>query len=124
MDSTNGNIETLTLSLDIDYSGNFQLSVDTKMKFGKTAFLSIKGLFDFKIYGNFLAQQKNFIIAKLRHIYHRKFLKIEKKKHNSNFRIESFLSLFNHLSITIFYKIVKIVFFPNFTNFLFENESF
>ncbi|XP_044730978.1 PDZ domain-containing protein 8 [Chrysoperla carnea] len=42
MDSTNGNIETLTLSLDIDYSGNFQLSVDTKMKFGKTAFLSIK----------------------------------------------------------------------------------
>lgn len=43
MDSCNEFIETMSLSLDIDYSGNFQLSVDTKMKFGKTAFLSITG---------------------------------------------------------------------------------
>lgn len=37
-----GYIETLSICLDIDYSGNFLLCVDGKMKFGKSAFLSIK----------------------------------------------------------------------------------
>lgn len=44
LDKKEGHIETLNLCLDLDYSGNFLLSVDARMKFGKTAYLSIKGL--------------------------------------------------------------------------------
>lgn len=32
-----------SLSINLDYTGNFLLSVNCKMKFGKTAYLSIKG---------------------------------------------------------------------------------
>lgn len=38
-----GHIDTLDICVDLDYNGNFSLSVDAKMKFGKTAYLSIKG---------------------------------------------------------------------------------
>lgn len=44
LDEKEGHIETLNLCLNLDYSGNFLLSVDAKMKFGKTAYLSIRGL--------------------------------------------------------------------------------
>lgn len=43
LDKKEGHIETLNLCLNLDYSGNFLLSVDAKMKFGKTAYLSIRG---------------------------------------------------------------------------------
>ncbi|XP_056649071.1 PDZ domain-containing protein 8 isoform X1 [Diorhabda sublineata] len=42
LDKREGYIETVSLCLDLDYTGNFLLSVDAKMKFGKTAYLSIK----------------------------------------------------------------------------------
>ncbi|XP_018322505.1 PDZ domain-containing protein 8 isoform X2 [Agrilus planipennis] len=42
LDKSEGNIETLTLTVDVDYRGNFSLSVNARMKFGKTAYLSIK----------------------------------------------------------------------------------
>lgn len=44
LDKSSGHIETLNLFINLEYSGNFLLSVDGKMKFGKTAYLSIKGL--------------------------------------------------------------------------------
>lgn len=44
LDKNNGHIETLNLCINLEYSGNFLLSVDGKMKFGKTAYLSIKGI--------------------------------------------------------------------------------
>lgn len=44
LDKSEGHIDTLSLCLNIDYSGNFLLSIDAKMKFGKTAYLSIKGI--------------------------------------------------------------------------------
>lgn len=43
LDKKEGYIETLSLCLDLDYTGNFLLSIDAKMKFGKTAYFSIKG---------------------------------------------------------------------------------
>jgi hypothetical protein len=43
LDKKEGHIDTVSLCLDLDYEGNFLLSVDAKMKFGKTAYLSIKG---------------------------------------------------------------------------------
>ncbi|KAJ8936902.1 hypothetical protein NQ318_010929 [Aromia moschata] len=42
LDKKEGYIETVSLCLNLDYTGNFLLSVDAKMKFGKTAYLSIK----------------------------------------------------------------------------------
>ncbi|XP_068910314.1 PDZ domain-containing protein 8 [Tenebrio molitor] len=42
LDKKEGHIDTVSLCLDLDYEGNFLLSVDAKMKFGKTAYLSIK----------------------------------------------------------------------------------
>lgn len=43
LDKKEGYIETVSLCLKLDYTGNFLLSVDAKMKFGRTAYLSIKG---------------------------------------------------------------------------------
>lgn len=43
LDNKEGHIDTVSLCLDLDYTGSFLLSVDAKMKFGKTAYLSIKG---------------------------------------------------------------------------------
>lgn len=37
-----GLLETLDLSLDLCYSGNFQMSIDVKMLLGKTAYLSLQ----------------------------------------------------------------------------------
>ncbi|KAL3280381.1 hypothetical protein HHI36_017868 [Cryptolaemus montrouzieri] len=42
LDKKEEHIETISLCLNIDYSGNFLLCIDGKMKFGKAAFLSIK----------------------------------------------------------------------------------
>nr|XP_023021028.1 PDZ domain-containing protein 8 [Leptinotarsa decemlineata] len=42
LDKKEGYIETVSLSLNVDYTGNFMLSIDGRMKFGKTAYLSIK----------------------------------------------------------------------------------
>lgn len=42
LDKNEGHIDTLSLCVKLDYSGNFLISVDAKMKFGKTAYLSIK----------------------------------------------------------------------------------
>ncbi|KAK9712548.1 Peptidase family M50 [Popillia japonica] len=42
LDKVDGHIDTLNISVNLDYTGNFLLSVDAKMKFGKTAYLSIK----------------------------------------------------------------------------------
>nr|CAI5826053.1 unnamed protein product [Callosobruchus analis] len=42
LDKKEGYIETVSLCLDLEYTGNFLLSIDAKMKFGKTAYLSIK----------------------------------------------------------------------------------
>lgn len=50
LDKKEGYIDTVSLCLDLDYSGNFLLSVDAKMKFGKTAYLSIKGNKKFLIF--------------------------------------------------------------------------
>lgn len=47
LDKKEGYIETVSLCLDVDYTGNFLLSIDAKMKFGKTAYLSIKGNFQY-----------------------------------------------------------------------------
>lgn len=44
LDKNEGHIDTLNLCLKLDYTGNFLMSVDAHMKFGKTAYLSIKGL--------------------------------------------------------------------------------
>lgn len=44
LDKKEGYIETVSLCLDLDYTGNFLLSIDAKMKFGKTAYFSIKGI--------------------------------------------------------------------------------
>lgn len=43
LDKTHGYIDVLNLCVQLEYSGNFLLSVDAKMKFGKTAYLSITG---------------------------------------------------------------------------------
>lgn len=43
-DKQRDHIEVLNLCVQLDYSGNFLLSIDAKMKFGKTAYLSIKGI--------------------------------------------------------------------------------
>lgn len=42
-----GLLETLDLSLDLHYSGNFQLSIDVKMLLGKTAYLALQGILIF-----------------------------------------------------------------------------
>lgn len=44
LDKKEEHIEVLSLALDLDYTGNFLLCIDAKMKFSKTAYLSIKGL--------------------------------------------------------------------------------
>lgn len=49
LDKSEGFIDTLNLFLNLDYTGNFSLSVDAKMKFGKTAYLAIKGNHMFKL---------------------------------------------------------------------------
>lgn len=43
LDKKEGHIDTISLCLNLDYTGNFLLSIDARMKFGKTAYLSIKG---------------------------------------------------------------------------------
>lgn len=45
LDKTHGHIDVLNLCVQLDYTGHFLLSIDAKMKFGKTAYLSIKGKF-------------------------------------------------------------------------------
>ncbi|XP_018569402.1 PDZ domain-containing protein 8 [Anoplophora glabripennis] len=42
LDKKEGHIDTISLCLNLDYTGNFLLSVDARMKFGKAAYLSIK----------------------------------------------------------------------------------
>lgn len=42
LDKKDEHIESVSLCLNLDYTGNFLLSVEAKMKFGKTAYLSIK----------------------------------------------------------------------------------
>ncbi|ENN72665.1 hypothetical protein YQE_10763, partial [Dendroctonus ponderosae] len=42
LDEKEEHIEVLNLGLNVDYSGNFLLCIDAKMKFSKTAYLSIK----------------------------------------------------------------------------------
>ncbi len=39
-----GLLETLDLSLDLHYSGNFQMSIDVKMLLSKNAYLSVQGI--------------------------------------------------------------------------------
>lgn len=41
---TEGHLENVELLLDLDYRGNFHLSIDADMVLGKKAFLSIKGI--------------------------------------------------------------------------------
>lgn len=43
IDADTGLLETLDLSLDLHYCGNFQLSIDAKMVLGKTAYLAVQG---------------------------------------------------------------------------------
>lgn len=43
LDKKEGHIDRVSLCLNVDYTGNFLLSIDGKMKFGKTAYLSITG---------------------------------------------------------------------------------
>lgn len=43
IDPDTGLLETLDLSLDLHYSGNFQMSIDVKMLLGKTAYLALQG---------------------------------------------------------------------------------
>lgn len=50
LDKKESYIETVSLCLDLDYTGNFLLSIDAKMKFGKTAYFSIKGRYSTYIY--------------------------------------------------------------------------
>lgn len=38
-----GLLETLDLALDLHYSGNFEFSIDLKMKLNKTAYLALQG---------------------------------------------------------------------------------
>lgn len=40
---TEGHLENVELLLDLDYHGNFHLSIDADMVLGKKGFLSIKG---------------------------------------------------------------------------------
>lgn len=40
---TEGHLENIELLLDLDYHGNFHLSIDADMVLGKKGFLSIKG---------------------------------------------------------------------------------
>nr|XP_012146235.1 PREDICTED: PDZ domain-containing protein 8 isoform X2 [Megachile rotundata] len=42
IDADTGLLETLDLSLDLHYSGNFQLSIDVKMLLGKTAYMALQ----------------------------------------------------------------------------------
>ncbi|XP_015605783.1 PDZ domain-containing protein 8 isoform X2 [Cephus cinctus] len=42
IDADTGLLETLDLSLDLHYSGNFQMSIDVKMLLGKTAYLALQ----------------------------------------------------------------------------------
>lgn len=43
IDADTGLLESLDLSLDLHYSGNFQLSIDVKMLLGKTAYMALQG---------------------------------------------------------------------------------
>lgn len=47
LDKKEEHIECLNIAVNLDYTGNFLLCIDAKMKFSKTAYLSIKGLFPF-----------------------------------------------------------------------------
>ncbi|CAK9810256.1 PDZ domain-containing protein 8 [Anthophora plagiata] len=42
IDADTGLLESLDLSLDLHYSGNFQLSIDVKMLLGKTAYMALR----------------------------------------------------------------------------------
>ncbi|XP_053987253.1 PDZ domain-containing protein 8 isoform X1 [Hylaeus volcanicus] len=42
IDADTGLLESLDLSLDLHYSGNFQLSIDVKMLLGKTAYMALQ----------------------------------------------------------------------------------
>lgn len=42
---TEGHLENVELLLDLDYRGNFHLSIDADMVLGKKGFLSIKGIY-------------------------------------------------------------------------------
>lgn len=44
IDADTGLLESLDLSLDLHYSGNFQLSIDVKMLLGKTAYMALQGI--------------------------------------------------------------------------------
>lgn len=44
IDADTGLLETLDLSLDLHYSGNFQMSIDVKMLLGKTAYMALQGM--------------------------------------------------------------------------------
>lgn len=43
LDKKEEHIECLNIAVNLDYTGNFLLCIDAKMKFSKTAYLSIKG---------------------------------------------------------------------------------
>lgn len=43
MHDTEGHLENVELLLDLEYRGNFHLSIDADMVLGKKGFLSIKG---------------------------------------------------------------------------------
>lgn len=44
IDADTGLLESLDLSLDLCYSGNFQMSIDVKMLLGKTAYMALQGM--------------------------------------------------------------------------------
>lgn len=44
IDADTGLLESLDLSLDLHYSGNFQLSIDVRMLLGKTAYMALQGI--------------------------------------------------------------------------------
>lgn len=64
LDKSEGYIDTLNLLINLDYTGNFSLSVDAKMKFGKTAYLSIKG----KLVGSFFNFRPQLIFLAVKRI--------------------------------------------------------
>lgn len=49
LDKKEGHIDKVSLCLNLDYTGNFMLSVDAKMKFGKNAYLSITGMINYTL---------------------------------------------------------------------------
>lgn len=43
LNNDSGHIESLDLVLDLEYNGNFKISIDAIMLLGKKVFLSVKG---------------------------------------------------------------------------------